>query len=376
MSPATPSEKYEERFPRQSLSITEDDEEDEDELLNSASSDEELQELVMPYKIKKPEGVTQRLIQQLDERTNIKLLVRVWGPRVEFIVRLMLVATFLDDSFRTTTHISEQTLQVGESGCLKWLAATSPMLARSIATVVLLISVFAQLLGSLSLLVQRWPNGATIALIGWLIFQPVLYGQFSNMEFVSGSLSLIGGLLMLRAHLVSEHSERTALIGRLLLPAMYVYYAGKSLCSAVTLDVTDGLSMYLASLSEFFVNVAIVFGIAIGSMLVTVGLKSRFVALVLALVNLGFIFFLHPFFRFVWFSDGEWKYDERMPVPNIATSTDLIYDLPQIYDLHKYYFFLGLSTSGALLLLARFGPGMIAVQKDEVLLPVVARAQD
>ena len=42
----------------------------------------------------------------------------------------------------------------------------------------------------------------------------------------------------------------------------------------------------------------------------------------------------------------------------------------------RYYFFEGLSFSGALLLLAQFGPGEIAVEEDEVLLGDVQRARD
>ena len=48
----------------------------------------------------------------------------------------------------------------------------------------------------------------------------------------------------------------------------------------------------------------------------------------------------------------------------------------QIFDLHRYYFFQGLSTTGALLLLAQFGPGEIAVEEDEVLLGDISRARD
>ena len=47
-----------------------------------------------------------------------------------------------------------------------------------------------------------------------------------------------------------------------------------------------------------------------------------------------------------------------------------------VVDLHQFYFFQGLSTSGALLLLAQFGPGEIAVEEDEVLLGDVQRARD
>ena len=48
------------------------------------------------------------------------MLLRVWGPRVEFAVRLVLVATFLDDSLRTATNFSEHATQV-EQGGLRWL---------------------------------------------------------------------------------------------------------------------------------------------------------------------------------------------------------------------------------------------------------------
>jgi len=68
-----------------------------------------------------------------------------------------------------------------------------------------------------------------------------------------------------------------------------------------------------------------------------------------------------------------------MSFPNVALPTDVglsDFEPEQIYDLHRYYFFLGLSTSGALLLMAKYVPGKIAAQKDKVLLPVVARNPD
>lgn len=333
----------------------------------------------------KPEGLVQRLVLQIDERVSVKLLMRVWGPRFEFVVRLMLVATFLEDSFRTVTHFSGLTNQLAEQGCLKWLLEKSPNLASVIAFVALGIGLLAQLLGSIWLLALIRPDGATMALIGWAIAQPVLYDQLSNFELVSESLSLVGGLLMLRAHLVFGQARygcgaRTQLLGRLLLPSMYLYHAGLFLFSAITLDETNSLATYVSSLSVFVVSTAVLIGLVIGSALVAAGLKSRIIALLLALVNLGFVFYQHPFFRFVWLEDGEWKYDvDNMSFPDVALPTDINpsdFDPGQIFDLHRYYFFLGLSISGALLLLAQYGPGEIAVQKDEVLLPVVARAQD
>ena len=63
------------------------------------------------------------------------------------------------------------------------------------------------LAASLCLLALVQPDGATKVLIGWAIAQPVMYAQLANVEFVAESLSMVGGLLVLRAHL-SEQAER------------------------------------------------------------------------------------------------------------------------------------------------------------------------
>ncbi|GMH60292.1 hypothetical protein TL16_g03019 [Triparma laevis f. inornata] len=314
------------------------------------------------------------LLQRLDDHVNVKVLNRIWGPYLEFIVRLMLVSTFLDDSLRTISTFSEHTAEVGELG-LKWLS--SPGLINVMATATLLIGLLAQTVGSLCLLKLFYTDGATKALVLWMIAQPMLYRQLSNFEFVAESLSLVGGLLMLRAHVINTVGARTKLFGRLLLPAMYVYYAGNFLYSALVEEETSSLANYVASLSIFLVNTLVFIGLLIGSALVATGLRSRMVALLLALVNLVFVFYQHPFFLFISFKDGTWVYDEDMPLPNVALPEDISvgdFELSQIYQLHRYYYFLGLSNSGALLLLAQFGPGEIAVQKDEVILPT--RAQD
>lgn len=334
---------------------------------------------------RKDEGFLLRLIKPLDDRVSVKLLLHVWGPRFEFFVLQMLVATFLDDSFRVATHFSEHVKQVGEQGYLKPLAETSPGLVGAVATIVLGLGLLAQSLGSLCLLANLMADFATKALIGYAILQPVLYMQLTNIEFVAQSLSVIGGLLILRAHL-SEQAMRvgrraplgaaapeaaiahTQLIGRLLIPAVYVYHAGVILCDNLNgaVDHTEYSSLMLAS--EYAVNAAVLAGLALGCALVAVGLKSRTIALVLTVVNLLYTVYQHPFFSYVSRSGGEWKYDDiklRTSMPHVAAAENL--ESWHIVDLHRYYFFQGLSTSGALLLLTMLGPGEIAVEEDEVL---------
>ena len=344
-------------------------------------------------------GLFLRCLKPLDEIVSVKLLLRVWGPRFEFAVRLIVVATFLDDSFRAATHFSAHTKQIGVQGCLKPLAAISPELVGAIATVVLGIGLLAQLLGSLCLLALLQPDGAAKALIGWALAQPVLYAQLANGEFVAESLSLVGGLLVLRAHLSQQAMRdgrhvplgggmmcaadgaepeaaiaRTQLLGRLLLVAVYLYYAAGIL--------RGNLAGEHRSLSMFVLESWVLVGLVLGCTLVAAGLRSRTVALSLALLNFGYVCYQYPFFRYVWPEGGEWKYDEfelRKSLPHVALPNDSSpddFEPWHIVDLHRYYFFQGLSTSGALLLLAQFGPGEIALQEDEVLIGDVQMARD
>lgn len=340
------------------------------------------------------------LMLSIDEHMSCKRLIRLWKPRFELVVRFMLVATFFDDSFGTATQFSKHSRQIMDQGCFQGLAEVTSLKFTSIITnVVLFIGLLAQFFGSICLVARIYPDAATKAVIVWAILQPILYSQLSNYEFVAESLSLIGGLIMLRAHLLGggggdnisnisssaapsyPHIIITHLIGRLLLPAMYMYYAGNYLYSVITLDETSNLAMYISSLSMFVLNTIVLLALVFGSALVATGLKSRLVALSLGIINLCFVVYQHPFFRYIWRENGQWHVDEdNMPMPSgIAVPKDVSafdFDTWQIYDLHRYYFFLGFSVSGALLLLAQMGPGDIAVEKDEVLLPDVNRAQD
>lgn len=348
---------------------------------NGSDDNDEFHALVKPDKQeeeKSSEGLVQGLMRAIDEKTKFGLLLRKWGRHIDFIIRLMLVSTFLDDSFRTLMHFSEEASQIGESALLVWLA---PFLTK----IVLAMCVLAQIVGSICVLALVHPNSATKVLIGWVIAQPMLNGQLSNLGFITESLTLIGGLLMLYAHVSTvgkndSRVARTQMIGRMLLPAVYLYRVTRYLSSAFTLNETTSLGMYISSLSAFVINVALVTALLIGSALMATGLKSRCVAFFLAIMNIAFVCHQHPFLLYVVRKDGEWKYNEFMPLPNAAglpvdgyNASD--FELSQIYNLHVYYFFLGLSNTGALLLLTRFGPGESAIEKDEVLLPKVRRGE-
>jgi len=305
----------------------------------------------------------QRVMLSIDERCNMKTLMRMWGTRLDFIVRLMLVATFLDDSFRMATHFTEHTANV-EQESMQWLLQKSPTLVSATAVIALGIGLSAQFVGSFCLLSLQHLDLATKALIGWVIAQPVLYAQLFNLDFIIESLSVLGGLLILRSHLVFDQSSDSAhiqLLGRLLIPPMALYHAFVYLSTVITPEESSNAFDFVSSLSMVVLYIMAFLVLVFFSVLVAVGLKSRLIALLLALINLGIVFYNHPFFRY-----------DNMPIPHQLQGEDIDWD--QIYDYHRYYFFLGISTSGALLLLTQFGPGEIAVQKNEVL--VVQRGKD
>jgi uncharacterized membrane protein YphA (DoxX/SURF4 family) len=313
---------------------------------------------VIKSSTKQSEGIYQRLALMLDEHINVKVQMRVWGTRFEIVLRLMLVTTFLDDFLHTTMDFSEQ--------------------SKDVNSFILILGLFIQLICSLFLLGLWYPDWSIKALISWIIVQPILYGQLSNFEFIAESSSLIGGLLVLHSHLVCYSSaDLTQLVGRVLLPTMYLYYVGHYLMSATTYEETNSYTEFFSSLSIFFVYILAVIVLGIGCSLIAAGLKSRYVALLLGLFNLCFVAYQHPFFNFIRLEGGEWKYEDSMPIPSVALPKDITeFDAEQVYSLHRYYFFLGLSNSGGLLLLAYIGPGNFSLQKDEVLLPEVARARD
>lgn len=305
--------------------------------------DEENRGLVKPYANKAKVGPVEQLLMSLDDTYNFKRMIRKWRHHLDFLLRLLLVATFLDDSFHTALTFSEHSISV------------NPF--------VLFFGICAQILGSTLLLALYYPKWSVNALIAWLVVQPVLYKQLSNFDFLADSITLMGGLLLMQSYLL--YNSMTHLLGRMLLPAMYLYHAVH----------------YLMSLEHFHFNNALKFIVLLTvCVLVILGLKSRRLALLLGFVNIGFIFYQHAFFRMIYLEDGEWKYNpHHMSIPTnvvlpegYATSD---FNLEEVYNIHRYYFFFGLSVSGSLFTLASIGPGEIALETNELLLPE-GRAED
>merc|ERR1711937_666228 len=110
--------------------------------------------------------------------------------------------------------------------------------------------------------------------------------------------------------------------------------------------------------------------LVVGSVLVAHGLRSRLVAFLLGLANIGLVCYRDPIFRYLALDeDGKLTVAgpiyQNLPKAYAIHEALLSADPWEIWGLHKYYFFIGLSTSGALLLLAQHGSGAGAVRNKQ-----------
>lgn len=309
---------------------------------------------------------------------NAKALVREWKHSVLQCILLLTVATFIDDSLRVVLNFDGHALIVvqlaaGLPPFQSYRRTTKEILAGRCA---LLLSIVIQATGCLCVLGGGAAPFGCELLILWCVAHPVFYGQWNHAEFLAETVSLIGGLLVLRGYLDKERSgARCRLAGRLLLPSLYAYHAA----SALSKNLRDEYHAAEHTWAMYAYDACLVAGLVAAVLAVCLGLRSRIVALALALLNLCVVFVEHPF----WAYRGVTR---RSQLPQAYWNSPIIGEIgagvapDQYCDLHQYFFFQGVSTTGALLLLAYHGPGDHAVQSDENvverLLPAVNRNKD
>eukprot|EP00316_Scyphosphaera_apsteinii_P001556 CAMPEP_0119301416 /NCGR_PEP_ID=MMETSP1333-20130426/3203_1 /TAXON_ID=418940 /ORGANISM="Scyphosphaera apsteinii, Strain RCC1455" /LENGTH=310 /DNA_ID=CAMNT_0007303487 /DNA_START=200 /DNA_END=1132 /DNA_ORIENTATION=+ len=305
------------------------------------------------------------------------------------LVPLITLSTFFDDTARVATAFPTHSESVAEGYLRDHIGDSSKWIAKFLLACGLL----AQVAGTALVLCNIFPERGCDLLIWWCVLHPVLYSQVSNLEFCSETATLIGGLLILRAHVQPEsrsametlphvtsvsisgalacktprRSARQQLLGRALLPSLYTYHLFRTLVA----NITSREHRQSHSIEMYVVDTLLVVLLALGVAFITVGLRSRACALLLAFLNGMLLLTQHPFWRFM----GAQTLAELPPVPYIE-SLDLSRVEPRhVVDIHRYLFFQGLSTTGALLLLALYGPGELAVEEHEAILnlPVETR---
>jgi len=280
-------------------------------------------------------AIHDRIEFELETRWSPKAMKRV----LSILGPLLLVITFLEDGLRVMTRWSEQ---------MSYLTGTRHGMGFSswFAVMALVTSIVLQIGGAM--LVLQGSNIPQLkgkhvqigggALFTFLLLQPVMYGQHTDMDFMCRTLTLAGGLALLWQHdmqsngakadlfaglpdagTTSQNSqELVQLIGRTLITLIFFYQMFENLAKAHA-----GVMHWVGAI----ITCAICAGVLLGFKAKAAGV------LLLVLLAVGNMV-MHPF----------WSVK------------------PHMYDFTKFYFFQTLSVMGGLMLLILHGPGGLSVK--------------
>merc|ERR1711966_439889 len=149
---------------------------------------------------------------ELETRGSPKAMQRILGA----LGPILLVITFLEDGLRVMTRWSEQ---------MTYLTGTRHGMGFSswFAVIALITSIILQIGGSLLVLQgDKIPQlkGQNVkigggALLAFLLLQPIMYGQHTDMDFMCRTLTLAGGLALLWQHDVQKQGAKADLFAGL-----------------------------------------------------------------------------------------------------------------------------------------------------------------
>ena len=280
------------------------------------------------------------LARAVDDAVGLRTLHRRTGSLAKFLI----VATFLEDAVRVVLTFGAQQQSMKIAG---W----EPAVLQYALPV---LSIFVQFGGSLLVLLPEYAVNGCYTLIGWCVFHPLMYQMQTNVEFMLETTTIIGGLLVLLSHeqlsakasTTTKSSEapkdtanRLQMIGRVLITAIFIFHAFNKIHGyAKKIDVAVQALLVAALLGM--------------SALVVVGMKSRWCALLLALMMFCSAFYMHPF----------WAKKQGVDDPDHIDASTIAEALA---DRQRYFFFQAMSTVGALLLLVVHGPGNFSVDEPE-----------
>jgi len=315
-------------------------------------------------------GFVERYKVAVEARINLKHVHR----RLQVVAKLLIVATFVEDALRVlfTFGVQQQSMEIAG-----W---SSPALH----TLLPLLSLAVQSCGALLVLASSGVGGEVgcYLLLGWCVWHPFMYGQAGNREFVLETATISGGLLILLSHLLllrtkapllggvsaaaaQEQKDRTATahriqaVGRVLVVSFFLYVAAtKTHAWSVSLSLgpEDGPGVWGwgTRTVELLLSLLILYL----CWLVVIGMKSRGVALLLAVTMFLAAVWMHPWCLFLFSSS-------TYTMQGVVGMEGFEVDAFTMADHHRYFFFQSMSTVGALLLLVVHGPGALSVDEQD-----------
>ncbi|KAL1500437.1 hypothetical protein AB1Y20_013094 [Prymnesium parvum] len=305
--------------------------------------------------------------RELDARFNIKTVHR----RLQAVAKVLIVTTFMEDALRAvlTFEVQQNTMRIAG-----W---QSPLLHVLLPVV----SFVVQGVGSLLVVLPGNHHRALFGcymLIAWCAWHPFMYKQQTNWEFVLETLTIMGGLAILVSHFMlalpnakaglprvhsstadtphNNRAHRIQALGRLLVCSIFLYYAFEQVHRFAKRH-------NIASQDDGGWKTAAVEGVLIVALLymcslVIIGIKSRWVAMALAIAMALSDVYMHPFWRFIFSA-------ETHVIEGVAGMEGVEVDAFTMADHQRYFFFQSMSTVGALLLLVVHGPGKLSIDEQD-----------
>ena len=264
------------------------------------------------------------LAKALDERVNLKRVHR----KLQAVARVMIVITFLEDALRCllTFSVQQQSMRIagwqGEFWHTALPCASVAVQSSGSLLIALPISTSSSWHGRIGCFI----------LLGWCCFHPFMYHQQTNWEFVLETCTIIGGLLILLSHYMllaaaaaaasrlldgkritllpakavgpvvaeddplGKRAHATQAVGRVLICAVFIYYAFGRVHGYVARSLSElGNADVLTPIAQGASIIALLYACS----LLIVGIKSRGVALLLALAMLLLAAYNHPFWWYL-----------------------------------------------------------------------------
>jgi len=245
-------------------------------------------------------------------------------PYLPAIGRFLIVVTFLEDALRIITQWNDQLVYLRDYRHIPY----------GLTHLFLLINVVAMTSSSVLVIARKYSEYAVGGLIGVVITQALGYGLIFDLNFFLRNLSVMGGLVMVLSD--SWVRKKFAPAGLPQLEEkdrkMYFQLAGRILLIFLF------IGFVFAGKWSFGRVVVIVIG-AVACVMVAVGFKAKWSAIVLVMILSVFNVLVNNF----------WTLHPHHPQKDFA----------------KYDFFQILSIVGGLLLLVNMGPGQVSFDEKK-----------
>jgi uncharacterized membrane protein YphA (DoxX/SURF4 family) len=263
---------------------------------------------------------------------------RKWLP---FIGRVFLVSTFLEDAYRIMTNWDVQaSFLTSEHNTFVFNDA--------VAKSFLGLCFFAEAVGGVLILLNKFVKYAASLLLGYMLFLIVVYGfglpdwvhHQGRLRFFIRSAALAGGLMMIIADASFRSKENERNRGFAGVPMLDVNKAANYL-QLVGRFLMAGLCLQFWTHESHSWGQMIVYGgiASIASVMVVLGYKAKYSSLLLATFLTGTHILINNF----------WE------------------KTPAHMDALQYFFFQDLSILGGLILLVALGPGGMSVDEKKAM---------